>query len=268
MKEKDAPRRFLGIDVETTGLDPVQDRIVEFALVECDPKLRVIGTWSQRVNPEVRIPAAVSRIHGIHDEDVHEAPSFAHYARRVTDLASEAVLIGHNLVFDLQFLNAELDRAGIPSLPPSQESLDTLLLEKGSRSHTLSSLYRKYTGRDLTGAHSAGDDALAAIEVLKGQVRERGGPWEVALGEIIRASSVEWLDRGRMLYKDSEGVVRFAFGKNRGLAASDHRDYLSWMLGGGFPEDTRAVIRTVLRAGERRTRGQNGRDTSARDSSS
>ena len=111
------------IDVETTGLSPTKDRIVEIGIARTDFSAMLRGekhpyfeTFESRLNPGIPIPARASEIHGIQDGDVAEADTFAEVAKQLRDFIGDRPIIGHNVDFDIRFLDAELNRAGVEDL--------------------------------------------------------------------------------------------------------------------------------------------------------
>ncbi len=110
------PRGFAVVDVETTGLRWRTDRIVEVAVVRTDAEGRVLAELSTLVNPE-RNPGA-THIHGLGAEDLESAPTFVEVLSEVVRFLEGAVLVGHNVKFDLAFLGEELGRLGL-ALPHS-----------------------------------------------------------------------------------------------------------------------------------------------------
>ena len=100
---------FTVFDVETTGLSPVCDRIVEIAAlrIEKDGSKRRFSTL---VNPERRIPFAASRVHHITDAMVADAPTFDQVGPEFLAFASGSTLVAHNARFDLGFLQESLIR--------------------------------------------------------------------------------------------------------------------------------------------------------------
>lgn len=120
--------KFLGfstgvvIDVETTGLSPSFHRIVSIAALRADFYTLVtrmgahVETFVTRVNPQRKIPADASAIHGIFDHDVeHEAP-FAEIAAQLREFIGDGPIIGHNVSFDKSFLSAEFQRSRVTTL--------------------------------------------------------------------------------------------------------------------------------------------------------
>lgn len=101
--------KFAVIDVETTGLSPRSDRIIEIGVILLDTKLAVERTFDTLVNPQRTIAAQF--IHGISNDDVASAPTFAELAPSIIEMLDERVLVAHNANFDLAFLNAEMVRS-------------------------------------------------------------------------------------------------------------------------------------------------------------
>lgn len=120
---------FTVFDVETTGMSPVYDRIVEIAALRID----VDGTesrYSTLVNPGRRIPYAVSRVHHITDDMVADAPCFETVGAAFLEFASGSTLVAHNARFDLSFLQESLARCGM--MPWEGKTMDTLRLVRNT----------------------------------------------------------------------------------------------------------------------------------------
>lgn len=159
------PPRFAVIDVETTGLNPQHNRIVEIAVVTTDAWGRVLGEWSSRIHPDG--PVGATHIHGITDADVVGAPKFADIAADLALHLAGAAFAAHNAPFDLGFLRHEFGRAGWDM--PQAPTVCTL----ETSCHYLPNLDRRRladccyaTGIPLTSAHSALGDARAAAQLL------------------------------------------------------------------------------------------------------
>jgi DNA polymerase-3 subunit epsilon len=111
-------RPLISFDLETTGLDVTNDRIVEISCVKIQPDL-TRETRTRRINPGRPISAAATAIHGIRDEDVKNEPNFAQVARSLHSFFEGADLTGFNVEhFDLPLLTNEFVRVGM-SFPPA-----------------------------------------------------------------------------------------------------------------------------------------------------
>ncbi len=172
-------RPLAAIDVETTGLLEHDPHIVELAIIRIEPDLSVKArTW--RLNPGVPIPATASNVHGITDAQVRGCPTFRDVLAPFMDLTWNCDLTGFNLIrFDLPVLDLELSRAGVALLDVRHRLvIDSMQIfhryyppPVGTRGlGTLAAAGRRYLGGPPTGAHGALCDALAAIQVLDGQV--------------------------------------------------------------------------------------------------
>ena len=106
-----AQLEWVVIDLETTGLRPTTDRIVEIALVRLDQSGQEMAAWTTLVDPE-RDPGP-TRIHGLTARHLKGAPTFDNIARDLLGFIADGVVVAHNARFDTAFLNAECARAGI-----------------------------------------------------------------------------------------------------------------------------------------------------------
>src|SRR5690606_24362498 len=101
------------IDLETTGTDPKNDRIIEVSVLKLVPGGEP-DHRTRRVNPGVPIPPEASKIHGITDDDVDECPTFRAIAPGLAKFLDGCDLAGFNVLnFDLRLLVAEYNRVGL-----------------------------------------------------------------------------------------------------------------------------------------------------------
>ncbi|CAA9542687.1 MAG: Excinuclease ABC subunit C [uncultured Thermomicrobiales bacterium] len=156
---------FVAVDVETTGLRPLRQRVTEIALIRFRDGVET-ERFDSLVNPEKRIPKYVRELTGITDELVAEAPRFAEVAAEVAAFLDGALLVGHNVGFDIGFLDAELKRSGHGALP--NDRLDTLGLATrlipGLRRPNLDAVATAL-GLNPRHVHRAGIDAALTGEV-------------------------------------------------------------------------------------------------------
>ncbi|MFS0895056.1 histone-like nucleoid-structuring protein Lsr2 [Microbacterium sp. 179-I 3D3 NHS] len=180
------------VDVETTGLSPRRDRVVELAVVRIDGEGNVLDEWSTRFNPEGSVGA--THIHGITDADVMTAPFFRDVAPQLIPYIAGVPIAAHNAKFDLAFLQAEFQRAGwdTPRLPAfctldrSREYFPEL-----DRRRLVDCCWA--AGVTLESAHSALGDARATAGLLRHYLTRAPRHQNQAL-EALRddARSVRW----------------------------------------------------------------------------
>jgi DNA polymerase-3 subunit epsilon len=122
--------REIVFDTETTGLDPTQgDRLVEIGCVELVNRFPTGQTFHCYFNPDRDMPEAAFKVHGLSVDFLKDKPRFSERVADLIEFLGDAPLIAHNALFDLGFLNAELERAGAVAV--SRERLvDTLMLAR------------------------------------------------------------------------------------------------------------------------------------------
>lgn len=186
-----AGERVLGLDLETTGFNPRQDRVVQFALVGSDSDGSHINLGSL-VDPGREIPPESSEVHGIVDDDVRGAGSFESHFDSIFELVEGAVIVGHNIIaFDWRFMEMECMRIGREA-PPPVAIIDTLELVRSldiPGSHKLGDLCEKF-GIGLERSHAADADAGATLlllwKLMIGYPERFGGTVEEVLDSIAK----------------------------------------------------------------------------------
>lgn len=158
---------YTALDVETTGLSPRDCRVTEIALVRMWGS-HIVAQWSSLVNPGCSIPYYITRLTGIDNKMVADAPRFAELTQDIRNFVGESTLLAHNAPFDRGFVDAELARAGEPRL--SNKWLDTVTMAR--------KLLPQLTNRKLVtvahhfgissaGHHRAMADALMVAGIFK-----------------------------------------------------------------------------------------------------
>lgn len=158
---------FIAFDTETTGLDPVSGRIVEIGAVKFDQR-GVIARYNVLINPEMPMPEEAGKVNGITDEMLKDKPLIADVFPDFFDFIGTGVLVAHNAPFDINYVNAELKRAGKP--PLSNKVVDTRIFAKevfpGLSSYALQDLAVQF-GITALEAHRAEDDARVCMELFE-----------------------------------------------------------------------------------------------------
>jgi DNA polymerase-3 subunit epsilon len=122
--------REIVLDTETTGLDPYQGhRMVEIGCIELVNRIPSGQSFHRYFNPERDMPAEAFAVHGLSEDFLRDKPFFGEIAEELLAFIGDAPLVAHNAMFDLGFLNAELERAGRPMVP-RERLVDTLLLAR------------------------------------------------------------------------------------------------------------------------------------------
>lgn len=122
--------REIVFDTETTGLDPLSgDRLVEIGCIELYNRFPTGKMFHGYFNPERDMPESALKVHGLTGDFLKNQPLFAHRVAELVDFLGDAQLVAHNAMFDLAFLNAELERAGQTAVSRDR-MIDTLLIAR------------------------------------------------------------------------------------------------------------------------------------------
>lgn len=238
------------VDLETTGVDPEKDRIVEISVLRFNPPdRRVLRT--RRVNPGIPIPAEATGIHGIGDADIADKASFSEIAPNLLRFLDGCDLCGYNLKrFDLRMLYAEFERAGLILDLEGRSIIDPMQIFHQYERRDLAAAVKFYLGHAHKNGHSAESDVEATAKVLAAMLDRYED-----LPRSVSGLHKQFMDPGAVdlgeRFTRVEGEIRFRFGKYRGqpldAVARNSPDYLKWMLAQEFGSDTKRVVTDALK---------------------
>jgi DNA polymerase III subunit epsilon len=188
--------REIVLDTETTGLDPLAgDRLVEIGCIELVNRSPTGKVFHGYFNPERDMPESALKIHGLTIDFLKNQPLFPQRVGELVDFLGDAPLVAHNAMFDLAFLNAELERAGQAAVS-RERMVDTLLLARRKHpgaANRLDDLCARYAvDNSRRTKHGALLDAellaevyVELIEARQAQLILSQAPRIQAAGEII-----------------------------------------------------------------------------------
>ena len=157
-------------DLETTGINITNDRIVEMAVLKLNPD----GSQEEKlwlINPEMPIPPEAAAVHGITDEKVADAPTFRELVAEISAFIIHCDLAGFNSDrFDIPLLAEEMLRADYDFDMKNLKTVDVQTIFHKMEQRTLSAALKFYCQQDLTDAHSALADTRATFDVLQAQL--------------------------------------------------------------------------------------------------
>ena len=243
--------RIVVLDVESTGKERATDQVIELCVqiglgVNAESR-----TW--RIKPTIPIHPEATGVHGIRAEDLVDCPSFADLVPMFRPLIEEAdVVVGYNVSYDLDMLQAEFSRAKVPPLDLSRKLfVDALRLWQHFEPRTLVAAHAKFCGADLVDAHQAAADVAATARVLTAMLEAfevADKPWsEIAAISDPFANRTAWLGPSFHIQRDESGAIVFGFGKHKGIQV-DQVDggFLRWVLGKDFPPHVKDICRVSL----------------------
>jgi DNA polymerase-3 subunit epsilon len=244
--------RLIIFDVETTGTDKQRDQIIELCVqfgVHDGAESRV---W--RVRPSVAISPGAEAVHGITMADLAECEPFAAVADEIRAIFAQAeVLVGYNLRFDIDMLQAEYMRLRQPLIELADKLIvDPFRLWQQCEPRSLMDAHKRFVGGRFEAAHSANADVAATGRVLMGMLDAFGlsNDWnEVA--NVCEPERASWLGTTSHVQWNEAGVPVLAFGKHAGtalteLASGPNAGYLRWILNKDFPHHVGEICDKAL----------------------
>jgi DNA polymerase-3 subunit epsilon len=259
----DLTKPLVFIDLETTGVNPASDRIIDMAALKVNIN-GTIETKTWRVNPGIPIPEATTKIHGIKNEDVADAPLFAAVAPQILDFIGTADLGGYNSTrFDIPLLIEEFMRADFDFDLKNRKLIDSQHIFYMMEPRTLSAAYKFYCGKKLENAHSALADITATYEVFLAQI-EKYKNVEIETKEGKRITPIhnnintlatyisdnKSVDLVGRIVLNEKGIEVFNFGKYKDKSIEEvfkkEPSYYHWMMQGDFTHYTKKIITQIM----------------------
>lgn len=239
-------------DLETTGINITQDRIVEIAILKIHPD-GTQETYEKRVNPEKEMTEEIIAIHGISNEDVKDCPTFAEIAQEVKEFVNDCDFGGFNSnKFDVPVLVEEMLRVTDDFSIENRKFIDVQNIFHKMEQRTLSAAYKFYCEKDLINAHSALADTVATWEILNAQIDRYSDLKNDVdfLSEFSKAHDFKRVDFAGRLARNEKGEVVYNFGKHRGKTIAEIQyiepGYYGWMLNADFPLHTKQCLKTEM----------------------
>lgn len=264
-------------DLETTGLDLVNDRVIQLSYIKvCPDGTELRG--NEIINPGKPIAPEITALTGISDDDVKDRPAFKELAPRLAEEFKGCDFAGFNSNhFDIPMLAEEFLRAGIDFDFGKCRLIDAQAIFHKMERRNLAAAYKFYTGRKMEEdfeAHRADQDTEATYRVLMGELDKYAPGVQEEPDRVLHndmdelaefsknndnvdfAGRIIWKDltdaQGNML-TDKDGNPRrhevFNFGKYKGWDVAEvlRRDpgYFSWMLSSDFTFNTKQVLTRI-----------------------
>lgn len=264
-------------DLETTGLDLVNDRVIQLSYIKvCPDGTELRG--NEIINPGKPIAPEITALTGISDDDVKDRPAFKELAPRLAEEFKGCDFAGFNSNhFDIPMLAEEFLRAGIDFDFGKCRLIDAQAIFHKMERRNLAAAYKFYTGRKMEEdfeAHRADQDTEATYRVLMGELDKYAPGVQEEPDRVLHNDMDELAEfsknndnvdfAGRIIWKDlidaqgntltdKDGDPRrhevFNFGKYKGWDVAEvlRRDpgYFSWMLSSDFTFNTKQVLTRI-----------------------
>ena len=220
------------LDIESTGLDIINDKIIEISIVKVNPNYsKEIKTW--KINPIIYINPEATKVHGYTNDMLEDYPTFEEVANEVYDMIAGSDLAGFNSdKFDIPFLTEEFFKVGIDITELNFKTVDVQTIFHKYEKRNLGAAYQFYCGKELINAHSAEADIVATLEILESQIEKYNLPRE--FNELSKITTPDRVDFGGFMYYNEEGKEVFRFGKHKNKIVKDvfesDPSYYRWLV--------------------------------------
>lgn len=252
----DLKRPLVVFDLETTGLFPRKDRIIEIAAVKVNPD----GTeekLERLLNPTIPIPPETTAIHGISNETVKDCPTFADVADEIYAFFEGCDISGFNSDrYDIPCLEEEFLRVNRNLSAAVVNRVDVQRIYHKMEPRDLTAAVRFYCDRDHVGAHGALADAEATLDVLKAQLARSDGRYKELQGKSIEELANFLVPHDPLnadrngFFRWRDGVLCVNFGKKKGESLKklmfNEPNFLKWIIKGDFDSDVKAIAADAL----------------------
>ena len=242
-------RPIVFFDLETTGLNPQTDRIIEICAIKLHPDGRR-EVKTRRINPTIPISKESSEITGITNADVKDCPVFRQLSKGIHSFFEGCDISGYNILrFDLPLLQEEFKRVGINMDMRGINVIDVQRIYHKKEPRTLEAALQYYCNEELAGAHAAENDVEATIKVLAGQLEKYDDLSEDVEAVAKFCKDDRWVDNaGRLHWKGEE--VAIGFGRKQGMLVKEllknDRGFIDWIINGEFPNDTKQILKDAI----------------------
>ncbi len=255
-------------DLETTGLEGNNCRIVELSLIKLYPNSDM-EIWTEKINPKIEIPEIVTKLHGITNEIVKDCHSFEEIAKELNDFIGDSHLSGYNIInFDLPVLKNEFKRTGIQLTTEGKGIIDPVRIyhkyfpateRDGNR--RLINAHKQYCGTDTTDDHAAQSDIIKTIKVLNGQFKQHPElPRNIyELNKLCLTKLPDYVDHnGKLIWRKNkennwEVVCNYFKPEHRGKPLSEvikiDPEYIQWALEPkdfDYSDEVKQILRDAL----------------------
>jgi DNA polymerase-3 subunit epsilon len=171
------------LDIETTGLSPRNEKITEIAIFVHDGE-EVVDEFSTLINPEIDIPYRITQLTGINNKMVKDSPKFFEVAKRIVEMTEGAIIVGHNVHFDYNFIRKEFREFGYDY---QRKKICTARLSRkllpGRRSYALGKLCKEL-GIENLHRHRAFGDAGATVKLFEILMRVEKNIQDISMREL------------------------------------------------------------------------------------
>jgi DNA polymerase-3 subunit epsilon len=266
MLEFNLKNDLIFIDLETTGLNVLRDRIIQIGMIKYPKERKEPEEIEMLINPGIPISEEAIKVHGILPSDLKNKPTFDQVADKLYKFIGNSDIAGYNSNrFDIPMLIEEFARVGLDFDVDNRKLIDIQRLFYKMEPRTLSAAYKFYLNREMTDAHNALSDVKATVEILRGQLQMyEGKDFIDSDGTIVEkpvqndinalhlfTNDLSIIDVTQRLKYDPNGVIIFNFGKYTGKPVAEtlakDRQYYNWILEKEFSYQVKKIVKKLVK---------------------
>ena len=252
------------IKVQTTGLNPETDRIIELSITRVEPDGKK-KTGTRLVNPGIAIPEDATKKNGITNEMVKDKPTFKEMAENLSKFVEGCDFVGFGIGrFDLRFLSEEFNRAEVEFTLLGRKVLDISSIYNTMEPRDLNAAYSFYCGKSNTGNVNSEKTTEMYFGIVNGMMEKYNGKEYTDKEGVVRKveANIEAINEGFNKHKkqlDIEGKIIlneagrpiFTFGKANNQIVSEallkDEPYYDWLVNiSTLPADTKLIIKKIF----------------------
>lgn len=237
------------LDIETTGLDINEDRIIEIYILKEWPNGLQEEFYSRFSNGDRKIAPSAEEKHGISEEDLVNEPLFSERATEIFNFIKDSDLCGYNLIhFDLPLLTSEFLRSNIIFSHRKFRIFDSLLIWKHFERRTLEDAVKRFLDKDISDYHTARADVIHTLSVFKSQLTQFTDDLDLLYKETSSVSKRIDLN-GTFIFND-DLVAILGIGKHKGSTVKwvleNDPQYIKWIFEkSDMPHETKLIAKKL-----------------------
>lgn len=240
-------RPLISFDLETTGTDTKKDRIISISAHKHFPD-GTVEIKKTLINPLIPIPAESTKVHGISDEMVKDAPTFESISKSMFAWFTGCDTMGFNIFdYDIPILGRQFYECGLKW--DYGYVLDVFKIEKKINPHNLMATYKRYMGKEFDNAHDSEADNVATLEIFEKMMeRDLSIPKTVKeINDKYLGESKNYADFSRNFYYDNEGILCWNINPKKDQRVMKKDTLCDWFIGKDFSAQSKEVLLKYIR---------------------
>lgn len=242
LKELQLTKPIISFDLETTGIDTKKDRILSISAIKHFPD-GVMEIKKMLINPQIPIPAESTKVHGITDEMVKDAPIFASIAKSMFTWFQGSDTLGFNIFdYDIPILGRQFYECGLQW--DYGFVIDVFKIEKKTNAHNLMATYKRHLKKEFSNAHDSEADNVATLEIMEQMLLNNSSiPRSVeSISNMFIGEAKNYADFSRNFYWDSQNNLVWNINPKKDTIVNPKDKLCDWFLEKDFSMQSKEIL--------------------------